>query len=231
MNRNHLLSLAAGLVVAGLLLLLLSLGSGSREPERPDPLLLDVRLERLVRVGPATGGELPDQPTLMEVVCRLRFLAREGAPTSVVLPSGGRSGYALAFVPRLRRRRGEIEFRAEDLSAELTIHWRDELEGAPRDDVWLYPTHESRTLVAKVAEGIVIEAPPSDRAAEHRRAELRYRVILQCNGPVAEARLDHVSWSIYALDGEELHLTNTAVPALMTAGVTIEDPTPVLDQP
>ncbi len=231
MSRNHMLSIAAAAGVAGLLLYLFSLAGRSREQPRPEPLLLDVRLERLVWVGPREGGALPEQPTLMEVVCRVRFLARAGSPTSVFLPSGARSGYALAFVPRLERVRGDLEFRAEGLSAELTIHWRDELEGAPRDDVWLYHTHENATLVAKVAEGIVIAGPSSERAARHKRADLLYRVILECDGPVAEARLEHVDWSVFRLDGEELHLTNTAVPALMTAGITVAEPSPVLDQP
>ena len=71
----------------------------------------------------------------------------------------------------------------------------------------------------------------SERAARHKRADLLYRVILECDGPVAEARLEHVDWSVFRLDGEELHLTNTAVPALMTAGITVAEPTPVLDQP
>jgi hypothetical protein len=231
MNRNRLVSIAAAAAVAGLLLYLLSLGSRSRGPTKGEPLLLDAKLERLVRVGPREGGELPRQPTLMEVVCRVRFLAREGEPTSVFLPSGARSGYALAFVPRLRRLRGDLEFRAEKLNAGLTIHWRDELEGAPRDDVWLYHTHQGETLVAKVAEGIVIAAPPSERAARHKRAELHYRVILECDGPVSEARLEQGEWSIVRLDGEDLHLTSTAVPAMMSAGVRLEQPTPVLDQP
>ena len=231
MNRNRLLSIAAAAAVAGLLVYLLSLGSRSRGKPKGEPLLLDVKLERLVRVGPREGGELPEQPTLMEVVCRVRFLAREGAPTAVFLPSGVRGGYALAFVPRLRRRRGDIEFRAEGLSAELTIHWRDELEGAPKDDVWLYHTHEGEPLVAKVAEGIVIAGPSSERASKHKRADLQYRVILECVGPVGEARLEHVDWSIFRLDGEELHLTSTAIPALMSVGVQVEQPTPVRDQP
>jgi len=231
MNWNRLVGIGAGAAVVGLLLYLLSVGTRSREPEKGEPMLLDARLERLVRVGPREGGELPEQPTLMEVVCHVRFLARAGEPTSVFLPSGARSGYALTFLPRIERTRGDLEFRAERLHAGLTIHWRDELEGAPKEDVWLYHTHQGETLVAKVAEGIVIAAPPSERAARHKRAELQYRVILMCIGPVGDARLEQLDWSIVRLDGEELHLTNTAVPAMMSAGVRLEQPTPVLDHP
>jgi hypothetical protein len=231
MNWNRLIGVAAAVVVVGLLLYAMTVGSHSQEPTKAEPLLLDARLERIVRVAPSDGGKLPEQPTLMEVVCRVRFLALEGAPTAVFLPSGERSGYALAFVPRVRRAGSDLEFRAEGLSAELTIHWRGELENAPAEDVWLYHSHEAETLVAKVAEGLVIAAPPSERAARHVRAELQYRVILACDGPVARERLEPLGWSIVRLEGEEMHLTNTAVPAMMAAGVKIEQPTPILDQP
>lgn len=231
MNRNHVLSIGAAAVVTALLLYLLSLANRPAEEPKGEPLLLDVRLERLVRVAPREGGELPEQPTRMEVVCRLRFLARAGLPTAVSLPSGVRSGYALAFVPRVRPVGNDLEFRAEGLSAEMTIHWREELEGAAKDDVWLYHTREGKTLVAKVAEGIVIAGPPSERAAGRVRAEVRYRVILECDGPVSEARLERLDWSIVRLDSEELHLTNTAIPSLMSVGVQLEDLTRIDDQP
>ena len=230
MSWNRLISIVVAVLVAGVMLYLLS--GGTRPTEQvPRALLLDVRLERLVRVGPREGAALPEQPTLIQALCELRFLCREGRPTSVVLPSGREAGYGLAFVPHVRRRGADLEFRAEALSAELTIHWPDELEGGPADDVVLYHSREGATLVAKVGDGVAIESPKGERAVKHVRAEVQYRVILSCEGPIEEARLEQTGLSTFKVAGEELHLTNTAVPALMAVGVRLEEPTPVRDQP
>lgn len=166
-------------------------------------LLLDTRLERTVSKK-------------TEVISRVRFIAQSGASTSVFLPCGDEFGVGISFVP-VTKGKGEISlsravyterFFAEDVLGDFA-EWSS--KHAEASGSWV------TELKGKIGEDIIFV-----RGAKSRNnVDVKYRVIVSCEGMVEFTDMRHVESSLFELNGERLHQLNVAIPQLMSGGVEV----------
>ena len=168
-------------------------------------LLLEARFERT-----HSGGT--------ETVSKIRFIAGSGVSTSVFLPCGQEWGIGIAFVPEVPEE-GQVVLA---MAAHMERFYAEDILGEYKDWPSLYGEGSGggyRSFRANTGEDIMF----LEGSRGLNNVKVSYKVFVNCHRTVDYSSLEHVESSLYVLDGERLHLTNVAIPQIMTGGVELGD--------
>jgi hypothetical protein len=187
-----------------------------------EQFLLEARLERSVYLK-SNGSPNPEmKPDLVQTVAKVRFIARSNLPVSIFLPAGEKAGYAIAFQPSLR----PDAFTATQLVVSGRDNWAQEFLKPLEKEMKANELVTGSTQTAAIGgDMLVVES-----GLGQNNAFVEYKAYLTCKKRIPPGEPKFVHSSVFRLDNEEIHCFNTAVPALMSASVTLENPQPIGDK-